>query len=678
LTRPSLAKLTRDAARHEKAGHLEEALACHLEMRKLRPRSSTILNRIGDLYDRLGRVRPAIQAWEDCARSFRDDGFHLQAIAVLKKASRRDPKDLRLRSKLAELHHLMGHVTEAKVQYADLAEEWLRRSQPGNAIRALERLVEIDPDPASRELLARLHEQAASPKKAASHHLALARDLANEGKWAEARVLLEKAIALAPGNAAAKGALAEAYRHERMWDEAARLLTELLAQRPREAQLVLRLAECHERRDRLGEARTLYARALEAKPEDDEVRCRLGLLLAREGDADGAYALVGPVAERLLDRRDFRGAAAILDELAERVPDHVPTLLKLASVYHGLGDRAALIATYDRIVLAHRERGDGELARAAGEVRSILAARGPRLFPGPTKPDAPTPAPSDVEELVERAAATIRGAGALLIAAGAGMNVDYGWVDYRDRESLWASYPAYRERDLSFTDLAHPSRFADDPGLAWGFYGHRLEASRRRAPHAGFEILSRWKSLCPGGGFVVTSCVDGEFQRAGFDSLKIAECCGTLEWLQCTKSCGAPTFSAEATRVAVDPATLRASAPWPSCPECGAVARPNILLFGDWDWDMARITEQDERLQQWLASRAVSGNLVVVECGETPRLPALRAYVRRLVSGLDAPIVRISSKDATVEPGGVGVPLPATEGLERINERIRLTAPDPS
>jgi len=674
LTRPNLAKLTRDATRHEKAGHIEEALACHLEIRKLSPRSPATLNRIGDLYDRLGRERAAVQAWEDCARSYRDDGFLLQAIAVLKKASRRDPKDLRLRSKLAELHNLLGHVTEAKVQYADLAEEWLRRSQPGSAIRALERLVEIDPDPASRELLARLHEQMASPKKAALQHLALARGLAEEGKWSEARVLLEKALALAPTSTPAKSALAEACRHEGRWDQAERLFAELSALKPKDAQLALRVAECHERQGRLAEARTLYLKLLEARPEDDETRSRLGILTARDGDADGAYALVAPVAERLIDRQELRSAAAIVDELAEYVPDHVPTLLKLAGIYHGLGDREALIATYDRIVQAHRGRGDGELARAAGEVRSTLANLGPRLFPGPAMPGQQTAAPAEVEELVERAAAAIRGAGALLIAAGAGMNVDFGWVDYRDRESLWASYPPYREQGLSFTDLAHPSRFVDDPGLAWGFYGHRLEASRRRVPHRGFEILSRWKSLCPGGGFVVTSCVDGEFERAGFDPLKIGECCGTLEWLQCTKSCGAPVFSSQAIAVHVDPVTLRASEPWPSCPECGAVARPNILLFGDWDWDMARINEQDERLKEWLARRGISRDLVVVECGETPRLPALRAYVRRLVSEQGAPIVRISSKDATVDPGGVGVPLAAAEGLERINERLSLTA----
>lgn len=31
----------------------------------------------------------------------------------------------------------------------------------------------------------------------------------------------------------------------------------------------------------------------------------------------------------------------------------------------------------------------------------------------------------------------------------------------------------------------------------------------------------------------------------------------------------------------VDSATMRARAPLPACPTCGALARPHILMFGD-------------------------------------------------------------------------------------------------
>jgi NAD-dependent SIR2 family protein deacetylase len=54
----------------------------------------------------------------------------------------------------------------------------------------------------------------------------------------------------------------------------------------------------------------------------------------------------------------------------------------------------------------------------------------------------------------------------------------------------------------------------DDPELAWGFYGHRLELYRRTTPHRGFGILRRLAERS-GRFFVFTSNVDGHFQRAG-------------------------------------------------------------------------------------------------------------------------------------------------------------------
>ena len=44
-------------------------------------------------------------------------------------------------------------------------------------------------------------------------------------------------------------------------------------------------------------------------------------------------------------------------------------------------------------------------------------------------------------ELYDLAAAAIRKADKLLIAAGAGMGVDSGLLDFRGREGFWKAYP---------------------------------------------------------------------------------------------------------------------------------------------------------------------------------------------------------------------------------------------
>ncbi len=96
------------------------------------------------------------------------------------------------------------------------------------------------------------------------------------------------------------------------------------------------------------------------------------------------------------------------------------------------------------------------------------------------------------------------------------MGVDSGLPDFRGNQGFWRAYPPYEQLGLDFVSLANPRWFADDPALAWGFYGHRMELYRQTAPHPGFAILHRWEGRMPRGGFVFTSNVDRHFQRAGF------------------------------------------------------------------------------------------------------------------------------------------------------------------
>jgi NAD-dependent SIR2 family protein deacetylase len=184
---------------------------------------------------------------------------------------------------------------------------------------------------------------------------------------------------------------------------------------------------------------------------------------------------------------------------------------------------------------------------------------------------------------VHQAAAAIRGAEALIVTAGAGMGVDSGLPDFRGPLGFWRAYPPYEKLGLNFTDLANPRWFHDDPAMAWGFYGHRFELYRKIIPHGGFAVLRKWANQMPRGAFVFTSNVDGHFQRAGFDEQHIVECHGSLNWLQCTSFCGSgiwPVKASITTIIDLDEASMLAREPFPTCPTCGALARPNVLNLG--------------------------------------------------------------------------------------------------
>ena len=273
-------------------------------------------------------------------------------------------------------------------------------------------------------------------------------------------------------------------------------------------------------------------------------------------------------------------------------------------------------------------------------------------------------------DLVRRAAAAIRSAEALLIAAGAGMGVDSGLPDFRGDEGFWRAYPAYRHLGLSFAELASPRWFVEDPALAWGFYGHRRNLYRRTRPHRGFELLRRWGEERPGGCFAFTSNVDGQFQRAGFDAARVVECHGAIDFSQCLKECGAGIFPADAAEVAVDPATFRAAEPFPACPACGGMARPNILMFGDWGWDGAREEEQGRRFSAWLSG--LGGRpLTVIELGAGGAIPTVRRTSEMVARSAGGTLVRINPREPEGPPGTIGLAAGALAALEAIEAALQ-------
>ena len=265
-----------------------------------------------------------------------------------------------------------------------------------------------------------------------------------------------------------------------------------------------------------------------------------------------------------------------------------------------------------------------------------------------------------------RAADLIERADALVVAAGAGMGVDSGLPDFRGNQGFWKAYPPFRSLGLSFMDLANPRWFHRDPTLAWGFYGHRMLLYRDVRPHEGFARLLRWGRGKPGGVAVFTSNVDGQFQRAGFDL--VCEVHGSIHHLQCVDGCHAGIWDGRGEALVVDEGTMRAREPLPACPRCGGLARPNVLMFGDGDWESARTDSQHAALNHWLASR--EGRVVVVECGAGTAVPTVRWFSERLQSALGASLVRVNPRESFGPPGTVEIAMGAEETTARLDARL--------
>lgn len=271
---------------------------------------------------------------------------------------------------------------------------------------------------------------------------------------------------------------------------------------------------------------------------------------------------------------------------------------------------------------------------------------------------------AELDRRIAQSAHWIAQADGLLICAGAGMGVDSGLPDFRGTQGFWRAYPALAQSRIRFEQIASPAAFRAEPRLAWGFYGHRLNLYRRTVPHEGFAILRSIAAHLRHGCAVFTSNVDGQFQRAGFEAGLVAECHGSIHWLQCAEPCCASIWPADGLAPDVDDARCILLSDLPLCPECGALARPNILMFGDAQWLAARSEAQMRGVERWIAR---AGRPVAIELGAGTAIPTVRWFAEQSPGQL----IRINPTDARVGSGrGVGIACGALEGLRAIGQRL--------
>lgn len=262
----------------------------------------------------------------------------------------------------------------------------------------------------------------------------------------------------------------------------------------------------------------------------------------------------------------------------------------------------------------------------------------------------------------------IKESDAILITAGAGMGVDSGLPDFRGNEGFWKAYPPIAKMGLSFSSMANPKWFEKSPFFAWAFYGHRLNLYRDTVPHDGFKMLLDLVKSKNDNYFIFTSNVDGQFQKAGFSEDKIYEVHGSIHHLQCVKNCTKDIWSAKDTYIDVDMEEFLAK-DIPQCIHCEDIARPNILMFGDWSWNGTRASEQEARYEKWLKNILNNNKkLAIIEIGAGSAIPTVRNegehYSKKYPN---VKLIRINPREPELDGGdGFSISCGGLEGIKLI------------
>lgn len=155
----------------------------------------------------------------------------------------------------------------------------------------------------------------------------------------------------------------------------------------------------------------------------------------------------------------------------------------------------------------------------------------------------------------------IRQARRLTILTGAGVSAASGVPTFRGNDGLWRQYRP--------EDLATPQAFARNASLVWEWYAWRRERIAACEPNAAHRVIAAWSQHS--GWQVVTQNVDDLHVRAGTrDPIRVH---GSIWELSCWNRCGGvQSWRDESVPLAEMP---------PRCPQCGGLARPAVIWFGE-------------------------------------------------------------------------------------------------
>ena len=232
---------------------------------------------------------------------------------------------------------------------------------------------------------------------------------------------------------------------------------------------------------------------------------------------------------------------------------------------------------------------------------------------------------ADFDIRIEEAKKKLNEAEAIVIGAGAGFSAASG-LDYSGAE-FKKEFADYIEK-YEFPDL-YTSSFHEFPTEAerWTRWARHIDyiSFRPRAKPLYLELLDLVKNK---NYFIITTNVDDQFRKAGFDADRIFEVQGDYGMMQCEVGCHPKLYSDKETvrDILLHSQGFTVDSKYiPTCPVCGGNmdvhVRKNKYFVQDEAWEKAAT-----RYEEFMNRNIVRGNVVLLELGIGFNTPTIIRY----------------------------------------------------
>ncbi|HEX8071989.1 MAG TPA: tetratricopeptide repeat protein [Pyrinomonadaceae bacterium] len=294
----------------------------------------TALNTLGDLYIRLDKQAEAVECFIRVADHYREQGFALKAIAIYKKVARLRPDELAVAQKLATLYEQQGLIVEARAQYLFIADACMRAGRARDALEALRRTADLDPQNADIRLrLAEGFMRESMRDEAAGAFAEAGTRLHARGDYKGALRAFVLAHDLRPYSHEILQGLVDANLALGATEEAAAVLEEAAKQTPDDPELQAMLARVYLDAEDAPAADRAAERLVAADRANYPLLFEVAQLYLQQGDAANAVRALTQTVEPALAKRQEKPLLELLNTALARDPENIDALRLLLRIY---------------------------------------------------------------------------------------------------------------------------------------------------------------------------------------------------------------------------------------------------------------------------------------------------------------------------------------------------------
>jgi NAD-dependent SIR2 family protein deacetylase len=280
---------------------------------------------------------------------------------------------------------------------------------------------------------------------------------------------------------------------------------------------------------------------------------------------------------------------------------------------------------------------------------------------------------------VKESSNILKNCDAILVIAGAGMSADSGIFTYRGNDGIWSKNITIGNKNYGYDEISSLEMWKKNPELAWGFKAGFYDLMASKKPHKGYyKLLDFLKETKKNNYFICTSNIDNFFEKSGYDKDKIYEVHGSMNYLQCMdKKCAIRNGIIEMTEKYLPTFTREnfVASHLPSCPNCKNILRPNVSMFGDYDFYGKPYEYARKKMEKWLQNIEKNNQtLVILEIGCGINQHSVRMKDGVMMSGeWKIPkitnltkTIRVNPNDEQEDNNTIHVNLGALQGINRL------------